>query len=669
MTYEIWNDRLGGSFFSPAHAGTRVYLYVTPEKLDAIAENNGGLADFIAAIKTGPAGYPGTICEKAVAVKRAWRDRRTSYPPYLASLCFFSLAADHEGNWPAHAYYPRLWHLLGDADYGMPQGFEFMRRLWLDLEVWSVADREGSLGVFKAQTAGRRVNVGLPIAQSILSEEERRRLPELFEAADLEPGATLSSGALAAALAGHSASRLRRRTQQLLAAADESDYRAELLGILQAELSEWDGIVPALPNQAHPAAPRAGLRLWLAGVDAAGFVKARFVASLPENVEASDLLLGCPAIPGRQFECPARSGPCSGALRDASNGQELPAEQMSWDSRAEFKCALTGTRLIFPAAPIRIFTSALNTVHLGGFIETRLIPLAGEFYIAAAEPDASVFAKWGAEQCREWREITVRSGLRRNWRFFRGAEPRGAGILERRYAVFPTRAAPRIRFEGGIRAGAGAKYFPFALPDIVVDYSVPPLALRFNNTLLTSIQDGRYSIPSELVRPSNVIDAEFSDHEAHDVIYILSDGWTWRDGEDCTPSAEFGQPARGPGLRIRGADVHWDAIPEFVPDPMSVAEHPAMIIGRIPGQIIDLRRGAPLPEWAPVWVVSIRRREVVFFFCGSSVDDAAPQPAQTGYSTKKWGSFLWSTRKRTKPLRVPRLQTLLRAYQEAAHAL
>ena len=67
--------------------------------------------------------------------------------------------------------------------------------VWRDLEAWTVADREGTLGIFKAQTAGRRANVGLPIAQTILTEEERRRLPELFEAADLEPGAVLSSAA------------------------------------------------------------------------------------------------------------------------------------------------------------------------------------------------------------------------------------------------------------------------------------------------------------------------------------------------------------------------------------------------------------------------------------------------------------------------------------------
>lgn len=669
MTYEAWNDALARSFFNAARAGTRVYLHVTPEKLNAIAGSERGLADFIDAIKTGPAGFTGAICEKAASAKRNWRDRSTSCPPYLASLCFFALAADHEGDWPAHAYYPRLWHLLGDADYGRPQGFEFMRQLWQDLEAWTVADREGSLGIFKAQTAGRRVNVGLPIAQTILTEEERHRLPELFEAADLEPGAVLSPGALVSALIGHVTYRLRRRTQHLLASTDESDYRTELLEILQTELAEWDGTIPAQPNQASPAAPRAGLRLWLASLDAAGFVKSRIVASLPENMEAADLLLATPAIQGRQFECPARSGPCSGALRDASDGQDLAADQLPWDSRLEFKCTLTGVRLILPAARLRIFVGALHTVHLGGFIETKLIPIAGEFYIAAPEPDASVFARWGAQHCAEWREITARSGLRRNWRFFRGVGLRSAGNLAQRYAVFPTRAAPKIRFEGGIRAGSGTRYFPFALPDIVIESGSPPSAVRFNGAPLTDLVDDRYAIPHDIAQAVNVVDAIFGEEEIHELLYVLSDGWTWRTGDDCVPSAEFGQSARDTGVRIRGADVQGGIAPPFVPDPATAAESPAVLIGPVPGQIADLRRGVPLPEWSPVWMVAIRRREMVFSFCGASIDDANPQPAPSGASTKKWSSFLWTTRKRTKTPRSPRLRALLHAYQEAAHAL
>lgn len=670
MTYEAWNDALASNFFNAAQAGTRVYLHVTPEKLNTIAGSERGFADFVEAIKIGPAGFTGAICEKAASAKRNWRDRNTGYPPYLASLCFFALAADHEGDWPAHAYYPRLWHLLGEPDYGRPQGFEFMRLLWQDLEAWTVSDREGSLGIFKAQTAGRRVNVGLPIAQTILTEEERRRLPELFEAADLEPGAVLSPGALVSALIGHATYRLRRRTQHLLARADESDYRTELLEILQAELAEWDGTIPAQPNQASPpAAPRAGLRLWLASIDAAGFVKSRIVASLPENREAADLLLTTPAIPGKQFECPARSGPCSGALRDASDGQELTADQLPWESRLEFKCTLTGVRLILPAARLRIFVSALHTVQMGGFIETKLIPLVGEFYIVAPEPDASIIAQWGAQHCAEWREISARSGLRRNWRLFRGVGLRSAGNLAQRYAVFPPRASPKIRFEGGIRAGSGARYFPFALPDIVIESCSPPTAVRLNGTPLTDPVEGRYTVQHDIAQSVNVVDAIFVEDEVHELLYVLSDGWTWRTGDDCLPSDEFGQPTHEAGVCIRGADVQGGIAAPFILDPATAAESPAVLIGPVPGQIADLRRGVPLPEWSPVWMVAIRRREIVFSFCGTSIDDANPQPAPSGASTKKWSSFLWTTRKRTKIPRSLRLRALLHTYQEAAHAL
>lgn len=669
MSYEIWNERLASSFFNPAHAGKRVYLHVTPEKLNALVGNEHGLTDFIAAIKVGPVGFSGTICEKALATRRNWRDRRVSLPPYLASLCFFALAADHEGDWPAHAYYPRLWHLLGDPDYGRPQGFELMRELWRDLETWSIVHREGALGIFKAQIAGRRANVGLPIAQTILTEEERRRLPELFEASDLEPGAILAPDALAAAIVAHSASRLRRRTQILLATTDESDYRAELFEILQTELAEWDGTLATGSDETTPASSRAGLRLWLPSIDAAGFVKSRLVASLPETMEAGDLLLACQSFSGKQFECPARSGPCSGALRDSASGEEIKAEQLPWDSRVEFKCVLNGTRLILPAARLRIFINALELAHLGGFIETRLIPLTGEFYIAACGPETVLVARWGSQHCGEWREVATRSGLPANWRLFRGAGPRSPGSLGARYSIFQTRTASRIRFEGGIRAGSGTRYFQFALPDIIVDSANPLTALRFNDTILADPQDGRYAIPHNLTQPVNVIDATFDDHETHEVLYVLSDGWTWRNGEDCIPSGEFGQPSTTAGTRIRGADVQCGTVPEYIPDPKTAEENPAVLIGAVPGQIADLRRGTPLPPWPPVWMVSIRRREVVFSFCGNSIAAADPQPGHVEGSAKKWSGLLWNTRKRTKPMRTARLQALLRTYQEVAHAL
>ena len=154
--------------------------------------------------------------------------------------------------------------------------------LWRDLEVWTHNDKKGELGLFKWQSALEWEFVGLPIAQTIITDEERAVLPELFEKADLEPGAILSPEQLAAALAPFAEHRLRRRTGQLLSTSDSSDYRTALLEILQTELQDWDGSVQQSSGEQAPSERRGGLRLWLKEIDPAGFIASTLVAFVPE---------------------------------------------------------------------------------------------------------------------------------------------------------------------------------------------------------------------------------------------------------------------------------------------------------------------------------------------------------------------------------------------------
>ncbi len=661
MNYEEWNARLSQDLFNPAHAGRRVYLHVTAEKLNALGE--GGIQDFLAAIRAGPAHLHGSFCEKALAAQRQWRDRRAGPPPFIAYLCFFALAAAHEGNWPAHAYYPRLWDLLGAPDAGMPPRFDAMKELWRELETWSAADHAGTLGIFRAQTAGRRANVGLPIAQTILTEEERRRLPELFDTADLEPGADIAPESLAAAIAG-AAHLLRRRTQLLLTSRDDSEYRTALLEALQAELLAWNGTVPATAQRQDPPA-RAGLRLWLSSIDG-GHIKPRLIAALPDGVESSELLLECTALPGRQFECGPGNGVWSGPLCDAADGGALAAELVAWEGRAEFRCALTGRRFVLSAPKPRVFASALDAAHRGGFIETRMVPSAGEFFLAAAGADAAFLADWGPGHCENWREVAVRAGFRAGWRLFRASACRDPGDAALRFPIFRPASGPAIRLEGGIRAGL--RYFPFALPAIVVD-SAETQEVRLNNIAIPRGPDGRFAIPAGAAGPVNSITALVNGEEAHEMLYVLCDGWTWRDGTGCPASNEYGERAvNGSRVRIRGASVEADQPPPFSADPRLAVDGASVVLGSVPGQVAELD-GAGLPPWPPVWAVSFRRREVLFAFCGTSVADALPRPAPAGASLKKWRSVLWTERKRARPLRTSQLRALLRAYQEAARAL
>ena len=88
--------------------------------------------------------------------------------------------------------------------------------LWDDLEQWSVHDRTGELGVFQARIVGGKIHIGLPLAQTILTETERGDLPRMFADAKLDPGRLASTRELRRALEVHGRDYLRPLTMRAL---------------------------------------------------------------------------------------------------------------------------------------------------------------------------------------------------------------------------------------------------------------------------------------------------------------------------------------------------------------------------------------------------------------------------------------------------------------------
>jgi hypothetical protein len=173
-TYLDWNDALASRFFRPEAVGKPVYLQVTDEVLAAVgSEIQAAPPDFVAAILRGPEWVTrDSLCQRALQAMRGWRARGAEFPPYVAYLAAFVLAAGLDGEYAAHAYYPRLHDLLGTPSEHMPPSFDRIWELWLDLEAWSMRDRHGELGLFTARSVGGFIHVGYPLSQAILTEHE-----------------------------------------------------------------------------------------------------------------------------------------------------------------------------------------------------------------------------------------------------------------------------------------------------------------------------------------------------------------------------------------------------------------------------------------------------------------------------------------------------------------
>ena len=126
MNYLEWNNIIAKKFFNDDMASREVLLYVNEESINNLdAEGNENVYDFIESIKIGP--YWVTkreICDKALQSHENWRFKDFEYPPYIAYLAFFVLAATTEGDFNQKAYYPRFWELLGETDKsGTPRHF------------------------------------------------------------------------------------------------------------------------------------------------------------------------------------------------------------------------------------------------------------------------------------------------------------------------------------------------------------------------------------------------------------------------------------------------------------------------------------------------------------------------------------------------------------------
>src|SRR5438132_12245691 len=109
-------------------AGKPVHLCVDRDAIvQAGRRFSGDVEGFLSTVKEGPpwATHRG-LCQRALQTLEGWRDRDLRYPPYIAYLTLFVLAAGVEGEFAPHAYYPRLRSLLGEGPGGVLPSFDRM---------------------------------------------------------------------------------------------------------------------------------------------------------------------------------------------------------------------------------------------------------------------------------------------------------------------------------------------------------------------------------------------------------------------------------------------------------------------------------------------------------------------------------------------------------------
>lgn len=655
--YTAWNDALAARFFSPEFAERQVFLYVTDDVINEVGRPlGGGVDEFLAAVHAGP---PGATrhghCQRALRVMHGWRDQGLAYPPYIAYLALFVLAGGHEGNFAPHAYYPRLWELLDERGSGAPPSFDRMIELWDDLERWSTQDRHGDMGVFQARFVGNWIHVGLPLAQTVLTEEERAALPRVFAEAGLDADMTPTALVLQRALALRGRPYLRPRTMTALERGADP-FKQALLDVVAEDFIAWDGHVPASSSDHGERHTQVGLRLCLAVDAVAGIACATLRCHAKVGLPEWGLTLASPSRPLRAAECiPGWSLPLTDALTDA----EFMPPPATWSSGLTLSDTSRGWRARLRPTPLRMFVLGAS-FGLPGLIEVPNLPRES-FYLAFREADAAMLREWAASDCTDWSELPIGSGLPAGWLLASVAKARtdrGPRTLDPA-AAFPDRVSARL--VGGIRASAaGNSFFAFAPPQLRVDGLGPNDSVWCNGNRLGpgAGSASTFALPTHIPLDTRItIEVRRGDDVLRRQSLYLVSGFAWR-REPPEPGTTTGAFARVPAepftydlLRTPG---------------LSVGANNVYFIGSAAGAVVTWP-DEESPPWEPVWAVPFgdRGRAV---YCGTSLLASKPDKGRVG-SRKQvdlWRKVLWQWRRRITPPSEQPFKDLWKRYREVA---
>lgn len=673
-----WNNAIGARFFNPDRAGSRVFLFVTKDVLAEIGgAHDADLNDFVMAVKAGPpwnTRHGWGLCQQALQAMQDWRDRGLEYPPYLNYLALFVMAGTVDVGFARHSYYPGLRSVLGETpETGMYPSFQHMLRLWDDLATWSNQDKQGEWGVFDLDIAGEWIHVGLPKAQTLLTEEERTNLPLLFADCGLDPASPPADDEFSYLLSEDRHRYLRHQTKELLRSRREGDsaIRMALVEILLDDLRDWDGAVPARAEDGTETETAVGnLRLTMT-LDSTART-ARFGLRCRSNREYPDegLQLSGGAIP-EPLVCREDWQGWSLPLTNAGGPAGVfDADRLDWREGLSLVDREHSWKATLSKRPVRVMVSAKPS-GFDGFVEQSQLPHGKPFCMLARVEHAEAIQAWGRDSCDGFSEIAVSAGLPTGWRLFSVERANSDTVIRDTcpYLAFPT--VLRIQFLGGLRV-KGNQYFTFALPRIEVAGDLDGTSVFCNDHPLDrDPETGLYSIPDALCARRLVIEVKRNGERIRSRSIYSIETVAWRDVGAGAGLDRFGRRAADGAVdRCVGPIVEGFTPPPFDHGIILPPGARVYVIGRNPGEIVECPTEALPDGWRPVWAVPMHKGEGSAVYCGAN--PAREAPGKVGSQDRRrrrlWKEVLWNLRRRIVSPSHPALARLWRDYKgEAEH--
>jgi hypothetical protein len=686
ITYLKWNDLLAAHFFSPEMAGRTVYLYANEELIAELGRSWGvGVPEFISALKDGPpwAKREG-ICQKAHQGFQGWRTRALPYPPYIAYLALFVMAAGTDGDFATYAYYPRLRRILGYPDGGMPPSFDRMLDLWSDLELWSTGDKGGELGIFSIRFFYEGwIHVGLPAAQSILTDTERKSLPLIFSNAGVDPTSLPPTMELARALRDHGGRYLRQRTIRLLMSHEDEDLYGILLDVVAEELGEWDGqIVEDIPTtRSTKIRCHAFLRLCLNVDSTARRVNASIRCKLNREFPEDQLVLIGSEL-SSTLSCEEVLHGWSSCLYGTTTGEPVDAAQFEWAHDLMLKDERLGWQFRLQGRKVHIFVSGAVD-GLPGLVETHALPRVSPFYLAYKDDCWSQLETWIRAECLDFIDHHIHDGLPQGWRLASIREATGDSKIRDIFPFLSFSKGVRLRLMGGIRSSLGNHYFSFTPPELYLENADGNEQVSCGGQVLHPMTDKHsYRLPSNLPLEVRIpIEVRRGNTVLNRISFYLTGEASWR---GIKPVQEFDRwgmslnDSTSNQVRVNGAMVTGE-LPDLSEFKRSASLATALdyagngrifFVGRRPGEIVSWPVEPTPSSWEPIWIIPLRRHGYAIY-CGGNPPDCVPVSELVGDKQKvdQWKDILWHRRKLIAPPSHRSLRMLWKQYQEIARGV
>jgi hypothetical protein len=680
MNYIEWNNLIARKFFNENMAGREVLLYVNEDTINQIGgETGAGVEDFIQSVKADPDwATKRDICNKALQSYRGWRIKKLEYPPYIAYLAFFVLAATRAGDYDPKAYYPRLWDLLGEpTGSGTPLHFDSMVKLWKDLGKWSAEDKHEELGRFTARIRGGWVHVGRPLSQTLLSDDERNYLHLIFSEAELDPTDTPSDAVIRRVLLNYGKNRLEKRTLKLLdgTQGDSIEMVNALIDLVLNELVEWDGsVTPYTTSDSDHTTSQVGLRICLELNRVSGTItstlRLKTNRPFPDN--------------GLEFEYAGQTVSCKETMPNWSTNltntniqppRQLDAGTVNWSTGVRFEDKENKWRAHLKRTYVRLFLPG-NREGLPGWIESQRLELNCEFMVACSDSRMADVQRWGTDCCEKFKEQSLQ-GLPSGWSIFEG---RSAHESCEGVDVLTLSSLLRIRLRGGIKIGRGNRYLKFGPPLIVMEGGDGSERVTLNGHDLKreDVSVAHWHVPADapVDCPLNIEVFKDGPDPLQKHVIRLEEPELPVSFKDTPSRDSSGQILTGDvsipcatGAVVAGVDpAVFSVFPQTLPTYLS---RRIVFLGSRPGEIVDWPDEDLPEEWQSVWAVAKSGKDNwTVHFCGhpggAEIDPYPNHTLSDRQAVKRWKEAIWVRRKKTRDPALPKIRDIWKKYMEVA---